>query len=206
MSRDEVGWQDEVDWESDPATAGILRRETHASRAVAAILAAVLVTVLAVYCLFEAALKAFGQEPWLLAPEGAWEWVRSLPDGLDPVMLGAIGGLIFLLGLFFFLNAVLPGRRSRHIIPNPRAAVVVDNEVIASSLARRARMQAGVTQEQVVVTVSRRLVEVNVRPTSGTPVDEASIAEAVEDELRRTSVKPMPDVKVKLSTVGVIGV
>lgn len=198
--------QNEADWQSDPATARILRRETHASRAAAAVAAAVLVTVLAIYCLFEAALKAFGQEPWLLAPEEAWEWIRALPAGLDPVMLGAIGGLVFLLGLFFFLNAVLPGRRSRHVIPNQRAAVVVDNEVIASSLARRARTEAGVTPEQVVVTVSRRMVEVNVRPTSGTPVHEASIAEAVEDELRRTSVKPMPDVKVKLSTEGVIGV
>lgn len=190
----------------DRATAGILRRETHASRAVAAVLAAGLVTVVAVYCLFEAALKAFGQEPWLLAPEQAWEWIRNLPAGLDPLALGAAGALIFLLGLYFFLNAVLPGRRSRHIIPNARAAVVVDNEVIASSLARRARAEAGVTPEQVLVTVSRRLVEVNVRPTSGIPVDEEAIAEAVEDELIRTPVKPLPDVKVKVSTEGVIGV
>lgn len=194
------------DWESDPSTVKILRRETHASRAASAVLAAVLVGVLAIYCLFEAALKALGQQPWLLAPEEAWQWVRSLPGGLDPLLLGAAGGLVFLAGLFFFLSAVLPGRRSRHIIPNPRAAVVVENEVIASSLARRARVEAGVTPGQVVVTVSRRVVEVSVRPTSGIPVNEANIAEAVEDELRRTSVKPIPDVKVRLATEGVIGV
>lgn len=184
----------------------IIRRETHTSRAAASIFAAIIVSIVSVYVLFEAALKVFGQEPWLVDPDLIWQWMRNLPDSADPLMLGAAGALVFLLGLFFFLNAVLPGRRSRHVIPNPRAAVVVDNEVVASSLARRARAEAGVTPEQVVVTVSRRLVEVNVRPTSGIPVNETSIAEAVEDELRRTSVEPMPDVRVKLAPIGVIGV
>lgn len=192
--------------ESDPATARIIRREMHASRAAASIFAAVLVSVAAVYVLFEAALKVFGQEPWLIDPDLAWQWAGNLPDGVDRLMLGAVGALIFLIGLYFFLSGILPGRRSRHVMPNPRAAVVVDNEVIASSLARRARTEAGVTPEQVVVSVARRLIEVNVRPTSGIPVNEAAIAQAVEDELRRTSVKPMPDVRVKLSTEGVIGV
>lgn len=190
----------------DPVKAAIIRRETHASRAVASVFAAVLVCIAAIYVLFEAALKVFGQEPWLVDPDRSWQWIRNLPDGADPLLLGAVGALIFLLGLFFFFSGVLPGRRSRHVIPNSRAAVVVDNEVIASSLARRARTEAGVTPEQVVVSVSRRLVEVNVRPTSGIPVHEAAIAEAVEDELRRTSVEPMPDVRVKLAPVGVIGV
>lgn len=190
----------------DAEHARIIRRETHASRSAASILAALLVTVVAVYMVLEAALKAFGQQPWLVSPEQAWEWIRDLPDGANPLMLAAIGALLALLGLFFFLSAVLPGRRSRHVIPNERAAVVVDNEVIASSLARRARLAASLTAEQVLVTVSRRVVEVNVRPTSGIPVQEAAIAAAVEDELRRTSVEPMPDVRVKLAVSGVIGV
>ncbi|WP_026821059.1 DUF6286 domain-containing protein [Arthrobacter castelli] len=190
----------------DKAKARIIRRETHASRAVASIFAAILVCIVAVYVLFEASLKVFGQEPWLVDPDLSWQWIRNLPDSADSLLLGASGALIVLLGLFFFLNGVLPGRRSRHVIPNPRAAVIVDHEVVASSLARRARTEAGVTREQVVVSVSRRLVEVNVRPTSGIPVDEAAIAEAVEDELRRTSVEPMPDVRVKLAPIGVIGV
>lgn len=190
----------------DAEHARIIRRESHASRSAAAILAALLVTVVAVYMVLEAALKAFGQAPWLVSPEQGWDWIRDLPDGANPIMLAAIGALLALLGLFFFLSAVLPGRRSRHVIPNERAAVVVDNEVIASSLARRARLAASLTAEQVLVTVSRRLVEVNIRPTSGTPVQEAAIAAAVEDELRRTSVEPMPDVRVKLAVSGVIGV
>lgn len=186
--------------------ARIVHRETHASRAAASILAALLVIIVAVYLIFEASLKAFGQPPWLISPEQAWEWIRDLPDGVNPILLGAIGALLTLIGLFFLLSAVLPGRRSRHVIPNERAAVVVDNEVIASSLARQARLAAALTPEQVLVTVSRRLVEVNVRPTSGMPVQEAAIAAAVEDELRRTSVNPMPDVRVKLAVSGVIGV
>ena len=120
-------------------------------------------------------------------------------------MLAAAGALIFLVGLFFFLAAVLPGRRARLNIPNERAAVVVDAEVLASSLARRARVAAGVAPEQVLVTIGRRLVDVQVRPTSGIPVNEAAVREAVEDELRLTAVDPVPEVHVIVAQSGVIG-
>lgn len=184
----------------------LLRREMHASRAVPAVIAAVLVTALCLWGLFESVLKSVGQPPWLASPEQAGAWLVSLPGGVRDAWLAAGGAIMMAIGLYFFLSAVLPGRRSRHVIPSDRAVVVVDDRVLAASLARRARLQARVTPEQVVVTVSRRLVEVQIRPTSGLPVDEAAVQEVVSDELRRNSVSPMPPVRIRLAPVGAIGV
>lgn len=191
--------------DTERLTSEIIRRETHSSRAVPATILAVLVILGSLYLMLETALKALGQDPWLMAPEDTAGWVGSLPAGIAPSVLAAAGALIFLGGLFFFLSAVLPGRKARLSIPNKRAAVVVDAEVLASSLARRARVAAGVTPEQVLVTIGRRLVEVQVRPTSGIPVSGQVVQAAVEDELRRTAVDPVPEVRVAVAESGVIG-
>ncbi|KRE81717.1 DUF6286 domain-containing protein [Arthrobacter sp. Soil763] len=183
----------------------ILARETTSSRAAASVIAAVLVIGLCGYALLETAVRAVGQPPWLIDPQTAAERITALPAGVPPLLLGAAGAVVFVAGLFFFLNAVLPGRRARHVLANPRAAVVVDDEVIASALARRARLAANVTQEQVMVVVSRREVQVNVRPTSGVPLQAADIQAAVEDELRDMAPSPLPVVRVNLASAGVIG-
>ena len=113
-------------------------------------------------------------------PLTAAERVVALPAGVPPLLLGVTGAVVTMAGLFFFLNAVLPGRRARHVLPDRRAAVVVDDEVIASALARRARVAANVSQEQVMVIVSRQQVEVNVRPTSGVPLSPDAVLAAVQ--------------------------
>ncbi|WP_028279704.1 DUF6286 domain-containing protein [Arthrobacter sp. H5] len=191
--------------ETTQLTARVVRREMHSSRAVPSAVAALLITLICLYVMLEAALKALGQDPWLLSPEGAGEWIGGVPGSTEPTLLAAAGALVFLIGLIFFLNAVLPGRLARLSIPNPRAAVVVDAEVLASSLARRARVAAGVAPEQVIVTVGRRIVDVQVRPTSGIPVDRDAVLAAVEDDLRRTSIDSMPEVRVAIAPSGVIG-
>ena len=84
-------------------------------------------------------------------------------------------------------------------------AVVVDDEVIASSLARRARLAANVTPEQVMVVVSRRQVMVNVRPTSGVPVNQDAVLAAVRSEVDAMALDPAPEVRVNVATSGVIG-
>ncbi len=113
--------------------------------------------------------------------------------------------LLFAVGLALFLLAVLPGRRIRYVVPSGRAAVVVDAEVLASALARRARQAAGVAPEQVMVTVGRKTADIQVRPTSGIPVDAAGVQSAVEDDLRHASVEPLPVVRVRIAPSGVIG-
>jgi hypothetical protein len=120
-------------------------------------------------------------------------------------LLGVLGAVLVMAGLFFFLNAVLPGRRARHVLPDRRAAVVVDDEVIASALARRTRLAANVSQEQVMVTVSRRRVDVSVRPTSGVPLSPDAVLAAVKDELRDMGPVPAPEVRINVTTTGVVG-
>jgi hypothetical protein len=185
----------------------ILHRETHSSRAAAATAAAVLVMVLAAYGLLEAAVHAFGQPAWLIEPQVAAERLVALPAGISPLLLGAIGAVLAMVGLFFLLSGVLPGRRARHLVGGNAGgpAVVVDDEVIASSLARRARLAANVTPEQVMVVVSQRQVVVNVRPTSGIPVDQGAVLAAVHSELDGMELDPAPDVQVNVAPSGVIG-
>ncbi|MCW2131011.1 hypothetical protein [Arthrobacter sp. VKM Ac-2550] len=180
-------------------------RETRSSRAPAAIIAAVLVSLICLYVLLEAALKAIGQPAWLLEPRDFAAWLNQLPRNVPTLILGTSGVLILFAGLFFFLHGVLPGRLHRHVLPSRRGIAVVDDEVLASSLARRARTRANVTEEQVLVTVSRTLVEVQLRPTSGIPVEESAIQSAVEDELLHSHIDPMPEVRVRVSTSGVVG-
>lgn len=188
----------------------IVHRETHSSRAVVATVAAVVVMALAAYGLLEAAVHAIGEPPWLIEPQVAAQRIVALPAGISPLLLGAIGAVLAMLGLVFFLNGVMPGRRARHLLARSGQdgagpAVVVDDEVIASSLARRARLAANITPEQVMVVVSRRQVLVNVRPTSGVPVHEDSVLAAVQEELNDMGLDPSPEVRVHVAPSGVIG-
>lgn len=185
----------------------IVYRETHSSRAAVATVAAVLVMVLAAYGLLESGVHAIGQPAWLIEPQLAAERIVALPAGVPPLLLGSAGAVTAMVGLFFLLNAILPGRRARHVLASPAnsVAVVVDDEVIASALARSARLAANVTPEQVMVVVSQRQVIVNVRPTSGVPVSEGAVLSAVQAELSEMSLDPMPEVQVNVATAGVIG-
>lgn len=190
---------------TEPERDRVLARETTSSRAGAAVLAAILVIGLCGYALLETAVRAVGQPPWLVDPQTAADRVTALPAGAPPLLLGTVGAVLLAAGAFFILTAVLPGRRARHVLADPRAAVVVDDEVIASALARRARLAANVTQEQVMVVVSRREVQVNVRPTSGVPLRAEDVQAAVEAELREMAPAPLPAVRVNLASSGVIG-
>lgn len=183
----------------------ILKRETHSSRAPAAVIAAVLVIVLCVYALLETILGAIGQPHWLVDPQSVAQNLVALPGEVPPLLLGALGGVLAMAGLFFFLQAVLPGRRARRLLPDGRAAVVVDDEVIASALARQARLAANVTPEQVMVTVARDLVIVNVRPTSGIPLSPDAVLAAVRGELEEMAPFPMPEVRINVASAGVVG-
>lgn len=183
----------------------IVKRETHTSRAVVSVIAAGLVMAVFGYALLETGVRAIGQPPWLVDPQTAAERVVALPAGIPPLLLGVTGAVIAMAGLFFFLNAVLPGRRARHLLPDRRAAVVVDDEVIAAALARRARLAANVAKEQVMVVVSRNRITVNVRPTSGVPLRPDAVLEAVRREVEEMGPWPMPDVRIQVSTAGVVG-
>lgn len=184
----------------------ILRRESHSARSGASIIAALVVATAALYFLLESVLAALGQPAWLASPGTMLQWLADLPGDTPRVLLGAVGVLLAIFGLIFFCHGVLPGRRARHVLSHPRVAIVVDDEVVASALAKAARMAAGVTREQVMVVVSARQVQVNVRPTSGSVLSESHIKGAVEAQLADMGLDPVPSVNVKLAESGVIGV
>ncbi|HKU03738.1 MAG TPA: hypothetical protein VJQ80_13090 [Arthrobacter sp.] len=187
----------------------VVYRETHSGRAVVSVVAAVLVLVLAGYGVLESGVHAVGQPAWLVEPQVAAQRIVDLPAGMPPLLLAAIGAVLAMLGLIFLLNGILPGKRARHLLAGAAGeglpAVVVDDEVIASSLARRARLAANVTPDQVMVVVSQRQVLVNVRPTSGVPVNPEKVLEAVRDELDQMLLEPAPVPRVNVAPSGVIG-
>ena len=187
-------------------TTKALRRETHSARSGLSVIAAVAIAAVSVYCLLEVLLDGLGQPTWLVDPISSAQWLAELPGSYPPLLLGAAGVLTFLVGLIFLGQGLLPGRRARHTIAHPRVAIVVADEVVASALARSARMAAGVTREQVMVVVSARHVQVNIRPTSGIRLSETHIKAAVESELAAMELRPEPTVSVKLADGGVIGV
>lgn len=184
----------------------VIRRETQSSRARLSVFVAIVVALIAVLGLLESVLRAMGEPAWLVDPLVLAERIVALPQGFSQPLLGAAGLLVLFFGLVLFINGIAPGHRARHKIPNNRAAVVVDNEVIASALARRARWQAGVTREQVMVMVANKLVQVNIRPTSGIMIDSAAVQQAVEAEIKAMQLSPLPRVVVNVARTGVIGV
>lgn len=180
-------------------------RELTSSRATASVVAAVLVVFACFYVLFEVALKALGQPALLAPPETWWTGIENLPLTGDPGVVLAGGVLLLFAGFVFLAAGLLRGRKARHALDLGNSVVIVDNQVIAASLARRVRTEAGVVPEQVLVIVGHQRVEVQLRPTSGMPVDAERIRAAVEDELRSNLITPMPAVSVKIAETGVIG-
>lgn len=183
----------------------IRERELTSGRSPAAITAAALVILVCLYALFEAALKALGQEPLVATPETWWLWISTLPGNLEPAGLGAIGLASALFGLLLLVHGLRRGRRARHSLACEDAILIVDDQVLAASLARRARAEAGVGPGQVLVTVNGERVEVQLSPTSGTPVNPAAVVAGLEDELRLNLVEPVPRVYLRVAERGVVG-
>lgn len=184
----------------------VLRRETHSPRSVLSVVVAILITGVSIYAMLEMLLAGLGQPTWLLDPISSAQWLADLPGNYSHLLLGAVGVLVALVGLIVLGQGLLPGRRARHTIAHPRVAIVVEDEVVASALAKSARMAAGVTREQVMVVVSAKAVQVHVRPTSGIRLSETEIKTAVETELAAMNLQPALRVSVNLADSGVIGV
>jgi len=82
---------------------------------------------------------------------------------------------------------------------------VVDDRVIARSLARTASYAGDVDPSQVSVSVGKRSALIEVTRTSGRQTDVRSIDEAVRDELDAYDFSPALRHKVKLSEKGTVG-
>lgn len=182
----------------------IVRRETHSSRAGIAITLAVLLIVALAWIGTESVLAAVGTAPLLLAPTdlvGSTLDAASAPVGV----LTAVAVVVALIGLVLIVVSLAPGRRGRRGAKAERTVAVVDDRVIARSLARTASYAGDVDPSQVSVSVGKRSALIEVTRTSGRQTDVRSIDEAVRDELGAYDFSPALRHKVKLSEKGTVG-
>ena len=97
------------------------------------------------------------------------------------------------------------GRRARHSLVGERSAVVVDNAVIASALARHAARAGAVDPDSTRVTVGHRRATVEITPTSGFAVDTAAVEAAVTTQLESFGLRPLLAPRVIVHTHGKVG-
>jgi hypothetical protein len=171
---------------------------------VPAITVAVAVILLCAYAGTEIVLMMLNRRALLAAPQDMLTTLGTL--GSAPVAAPVtIGILLMLAGILLLIGALTPGRRARHQIPSGRAAVVVDNEVIASALARQAAHAGNANPDNTVVSVSAHRAIVHLTPTSGTPVQSDAIKEAVQQQLAAFELYPPVRASVVIAAAGKVG-
>jgi hypothetical protein len=184
----------------------VLRRELHSSRSGSAIVVLVLLTLVVGYVGVEAVYAALGRPALLFSPVDVLATLSSSVDdgGTSGLVLGA-GVVAAIVGLVLVALAVTAGRRGRHTIDDDRVAVVVDDRVIASSLARTARVSGRLSDQQVSAWVSRRRAQVDLTPASGLSVDEQAVEVAARTELESVAYRPALMARVRTTDTGRVG-
>jgi hypothetical protein len=188
--------------------ARIIRRETHSPRAGLAIVLAIVLVLACAYAVVEIILALVAQPALLVSPRTALAAVLDLPTAVTSPALITIGVIVAVIGILLIVHAILPGRRGNHVGAVERTAMVVDDRVVASTIASRASRasRAGkVDPDQVVVTIGHRTAEVRVRPTSGWFVDTAAIDAAVRDEIAGLNLTPALSHTVVVDKTGTVG-
>lgn len=178
----------------------MLRREQHRSRSLSSNLAVGVAAVGSAYLGTEAALAALGLGPLLFAPE---QLVAEINTPGTTALLGVAA--IMVLGLVALIVAITPGRLARHVLPHDRLAVVVDDNVLASSLSRAARTAASVSSSGVRTTIGSRTALVVVTPSSGFPVDRDVVRTAAVSVIDRLAPRPIVSLDVAVAPSGVVG-
>lgn len=168
---------------TNPALRRVVRRETHSPRTVITVIVAVLVALALIYIGVEIVLAQTGAPALLVSPADAWQWLTQLPNAQPSgaVMAGAI--VVALVGLVLVWLGVAPGRLSKQELTGGTGVVVVDNGVIAASLAQRISEESGLARDKVTVGVGHRSVDVTVRPAPGEPLEASEIKSLASAEL-----------------------
>lgn len=187
-----------------PAYRRVLRRETYSPRSLLAIVVSVIIIVLCAYVGTEIVLAMLGRPALLAAPLDMLSTVATLATQ-SAIWVTLIGAGLMILGLLVLIGAITPGRRARHQMAADRAAVVVDNEVVASALARTASYAGVVDPDNTTVSVSLRRAAVHLTPTSGVPVHEHVVESAVAEQLESFRLTPSLRTSVVLASQGKVG-
>lgn len=175
----------------------VVRRETHSPRTVATVIVLAIVVVAAIYVGVEIVLHLLGAGPLLVAPGAALTWLQEPPDqhqGLVVAggLLAAVAGVVL---VWFALGA---GRRPKHELGSSSYAVLVDNGVIASSVAERVRRELDLAKGAVVAGVGHRSADITVRPEPGQPVDKHYVRAVAESELADYELSPRVKVRARV--------
>lgn len=182
----------------------IARRETHSPRSVLAIVLAVILILAAAYAVTEIILSIAGQPPLLVTPGDAAKGLVGA--NTVPVWILITAGIILaLIGLWLIVSSFTSGRRARHLIRTDRAVTVIDNEVIASALARHASYAANTDPDNTRVSVTHNRAVVEMTPATGRTVDEGRIKDAVDEQLAAYDVSPRLRSKIDIKKTGKVG-
>lgn len=182
----------------------IARRETHSPRSTLAITLAIVVTLSCGYLGTEIILSLLGLPALLVTPTAMVAALIAAPTYLAADMLTA-SVVITLIGIVLIVLAVKAGRRPRHILKTERTVTIVDDEVIASALARHASNAGYIAPDNARVSVSRSLATVQLTPTSGTPVDRQAVTKAVLEELSGYELIPQLQTTIVIHEDGEVG-
>jgi hypothetical protein len=182
----------------------IARRETHSPRSTLAIVLAVIVIVVCLWFATEIVLGLLNQPPLLVSVPALASAIVAVPS-VPVAFLWAFGAVAALLGLVLIVAAVTPGRTARHIVATEQTVSIVDNQVVASALARHAAFAANVNPDNVRVTVSHRRAIVRLVPVSGLPVDVAAVTRAVDEQLAGYRLSPGIRSRVIVNESGKVG-
>ncbi|MCP1411325.1 hypothetical protein [Paenarthrobacter sp. A20] len=183
----------------------MIRRDTHSSRSIPSVVAASLLLITFLWLALESVLWLLKDQPLLASPAQLRKWLLDLPANTIPAGMTAAGVGLGILGLLIIGIAVGKGRRPRRALASDRTATVVDDDVIAAAVSSRTRLAAGLAPGQVTTTVGGRSVRVQVRPTSGVPLNLESIKTALDGELAAYALDRPVKHSVRVLNEGAVG-
>ncbi len=183
----------------------MIRRDTHSSRSIPSVVVASLLLITFLWLALESVLWLLKDQPLLASPAHLRQWLLELPANTIPAGMTAAGVGLGILGLLIIGIAVGKGRRPRRALASDRTATVVDDDVIAAAVSSKARLAAGLAPGQVTTTVGGRSVRVQVRPTSGVPLNLESIKTALDGELAAYALDRPVKRNVRVMNEGAVG-
>lgn len=173
----------------------IRHRETTSPRATLAIILAVIIILAIAYAVTETILALSGQSPLAASPDTMGTALVDLSSMAASVLIAA-GVIVAIIGLLLIIAAFAPGRRPRHIVQTDRVVSIVDDEVIASAIARHAAYEGNVDPDNARVSVSRRRAIVRLTPASGTAIGAAAVNQVASQQLDGYGLRPTLKSKV----------
>lgn len=181
----------------------LARRERRASRSVAVSLVLGLLALAAAYTATESVLAALGAPALLASPADA---LTAVADGIETAAPLAVVAAVALtlLGLVCLALALLPGRRGRHQLADDRVALLIDDDVLASALSRRASTVGSLGAAEARTVVTARAATTVVTPGSGYPVELAEASAAAADLVEALAPRPRLRTRVRLDQRGVL--